>query len=130
MERLDGALHGDLFLERWMGADLEKTLLRFSHQVWIVGDNPGSEILGALPAWLWLHPQFKVLDPVVVANAVDVVDVLVRLELAAEMRFHDEAVLGYLFLAVVAPNQDVAVFVPVATLRDDASDGAEMAPFG
>lgn len=45
-------------------------------------------------AWqLLLHPQLQVLGAVVVADAVLVVDLLMRQQIAAENLFHDQAVL-------------------------------------
>jgi hypothetical protein len=56
-------------------------------------DNPGDEVFGALAARLGLHPEFKVLGPVVGLDPIAMVDVLERRQRATEGLFHHDGML-------------------------------------
>jgi hypothetical protein len=51
---------------RWRCTDI--------HVAVVDGTRPGDGVTHPNARWLWTRPQFEVLGPVVVSNAVDVVD--------------------------------------------------------
>lgn len=68
--------------------------------------------------------QFEVLEPVVVPDAVSMVDVLVSSELSAEMLLHDESVLG---AVAIVPEVDEDVSVAHVAVRRVGLGAAAMA---
>jgi hypothetical protein len=66
--------------------------------------GPLHQIFRALPAWLRLNPQFKILNPIVTTLAVGVVNVLVGPKWPAEMLFHHQAMSADLPLHTVFVN--------------------------
>jgi len=56
--------------------------------------SPFDLVLDTLPLGLGCRPEFEVLDTVVIADAVEVMDVLVGKEVAPEMLLHDDLVLA------------------------------------
>lgn len=73
--------------------------------------RPRQQVGSSLPLALAACPQFKILDPVIRFDAVDVMDVLRFVKRAAEKLFHDESVLENLHLLAVdrEARSDVAV---------------------
>jgi hypothetical protein len=57
--------------------------------------SPGDEICGTLPGWLARDPQLQVLGPVVIPDAVDVVDILALHQETPERFLHHYPVLSH-----------------------------------
>ena len=81
--------------------------------------RPLKNVSKSLALGLARHPQFEVFKAIVVSNAVDMVDVLVRVKLAAKVLLHDNAVLK-LGLPVSRPLYVAAtclMFIPTIGIR-------------
>jgi hypothetical protein len=74
-------------------AELGSVGLRCLYGFWVGVQHPVDEVFDALTAGLGFDPQLEILGSVVIAHAVDVVDVFPGFESSAQGLFHDEAVL-------------------------------------
>jgi hypothetical protein len=79
------------------------------------------EVLDPLTVRLWQIPELKVLGPVVVADAVDVVNVLTGRERATKVVFHDGAMLAH-HSAVAKLHSHVTLSTSAATSGSAPSD--------
>ena len=77
-------------------------------EFWVFGDDPLDEVRRTLARHLRRNPKLEILNAVVVADAVHVVDVFVRCERPAEVPLHDHPV-----FASPAGENGVALFVDV-----------------